>query len=43
MVSNLLPDFEANQLQMLILKYKHINDLLERKNVGQEHPTHMTA
>ncbi|MBU2561776.1 MAG: cation:proton antiporter [Nanoarchaeota archaeon] len=41
MVASLLPDFESNQLQMLMLKYRHINDLLERKGVGQDHPTHI--
>lgn len=43
MVSSMLPDFEANQLRMLMVKYRHIDDLLQRKNVGQEHPTHITA
>jgi Kef-type K+ transport system membrane component KefB len=41
MVANLLADFESNQLQMLMLKYKHVNDLLARKDVGQDHPTHI--
>ncbi|MBI5880843.1 hypothetical protein HZB90_01805 [archaeon] len=39
MVANLLPDFESSQLRMLMLKYRHINDLMERKDVGHEHPT----
>jgi Trk K+ transport system NAD-binding subunit len=39
MVASLLPDFESNQLRMLMLKYRHINDLVERKYVGHEHPT----
>jgi Kef-type K+ transport system membrane component KefB len=43
MVSNLLPDFESNQLRMLMVKYRHINDLISRKNVGHEHPTHLGA
>ncbi|MBW2996705.1 cation:proton antiporter [Candidatus Woesearchaeota archaeon] len=43
MVSTLLPDFESNQLRMLMVKYKHINDLLARKDIGHEHPTHITA
>ncbi len=43
MVSSMLPDFEANQLRMLMVKYRHIDDLLQRKNVGHEHPTHVTA
>ncbi|MBN1544340.1 cation:proton antiporter [Candidatus Woesearchaeota archaeon] len=41
MVASLLPDFESNQLRMLMLKYRHINDLIERKGVGQDHPTHI--
>ncbi|MBW2964263.1 cation:proton antiporter [Candidatus Woesearchaeota archaeon] len=43
MVSSMLPDFESNQFKTLMLKYKHINDLVERKNVGHEHPTHEGA
>ncbi|MBW2967380.1 cation:proton antiporter [Candidatus Woesearchaeota archaeon] len=41
MVSNMLHEFESNQLQMMMVKYRHINDLLSRKRVGQEHPTHV--
>lgn len=40
MVSELLPDFESNQLKILMHKYRHINDLLERRSMGQEHPRH---
>jgi Kef-type K+ transport system membrane component KefB len=43
MVAGLLPDLESNQLRMLMLKYRHINDLMERKGVGQDHPTHMAS
>ncbi len=43
MVSSLLPDFESNQLRMLMVKYGHINDLMMRKDVGQEHPTSITS
>jgi Kef-type K+ transport system membrane component KefB len=38
MVANMLPGFESHQLRMLMLKYRHINDLIERRNVGHEHP-----
>jgi Kef-type K+ transport system membrane component KefB len=41
MVASMLPDFESNQLQMMILKYRHINDLIERKGAGHEHPIHV--
>ncbi len=41
MVASMLGDFESNQLQMMMLKYKHVNDLMERKVVGQDHPTHI--
>lgn len=41
MVASMLPDFESNQLQMMMLKYKHVNDLMQRKDVGQDHPTHI--
>lgn len=37
-VSELLPDFESNQLKILMHKYRHINDLNERKTMGHEHP-----
>ncbi|MFC1742019.1 cation:proton antiporter [Nanoarchaeota archaeon] len=43
MVSSMLPDFEVNQLRMTMLKYRHVNDLMERRNVGQDHPTHLGA
>jgi hypothetical protein len=43
MVSNMLPDFVSNQLRMLMLKYRHINDLMARKNTGHDHPTHLMA
>ena len=43
MVSCMLPDFESNQLRMLMIKYRHIDDLLQRKDVGHEHPTHITG
>ncbi|NQU78987.1 cation:proton antiporter [Candidatus Woesearchaeota archaeon] len=41
MVSQLIPDFEENQLQMLMHKYRHINDLVARRDQGHEHPTHL--
>jgi FlaA1/EpsC-like NDP-sugar epimerase len=41
MVAELLPEFDSNQLKMMMLKYRHINDLIARKNIGHEHPTHM--
>ncbi|MBW2972733.1 cation:proton antiporter [Candidatus Woesearchaeota archaeon] len=43
MVASMLSDFESNQLRTLMVKYKHINDLIQRKNVGQDHPTHLAS
>jgi Kef-type K+ transport system membrane component KefB len=43
MVADMLPDFESNQLRMLMMKYRHINDLMERKGIGHDHPTHVTG
>jgi Kef-type K+ transport system membrane component KefB len=40
MVAGILSDFESSQLRMMMHKYRHINDLLERKGAGHEHPTH---
>ena len=39
MVSTILPDFESNQVKMAMHKYKHIESLIKRKDLGHEHPT----
>jgi len=41
MVASILPDFESDALRMNMRKYSHITDLLERKGVGHDHPTHI--
>ena len=38
MVSNILGDFEQDQLKMMMFKYRHVNDLMKRQEVGHEHP-----
>jgi len=38
MVSRILPEFRSDQVKMAMRKYKHISDLLARKDLGQEHP-----
>ncbi len=43
MVSTMLPDFESSGLKMTVIKERHINELLERKNVGHDHPTQLVG
>ena len=43
MVSSLLKDFESDNVKTMMHKCRHIDDLLERKGVGHDHPTHLTG
>ncbi len=39
-VSQMLEGFESGNVQAMMYKYQHIQDLMARKDVGHDHPTH---
>jgi len=43
MVSSMLPEFESNNLESTMLKYRHIADLIDMKNVGCGHPARVRS